>query len=72
MATLSAWGRIVKKAFKSNQRIKGGRPRTVIKTTTGTPNAEVTGVVGLLCWNSFDLDAYICTATPTTWVKLNA
>lgn len=72
MANLSAWGRIVDKCFKYNQRVKTGRPRCIIKSTTGTPNGSVTGVVGLLCWNTFDSDGYICTAAPTTWVKINA
>lgn len=68
---MSAWGNIVKKAFPGNPKIKIGHPDIYIKTTTGAPTAS-TGKVGTLCWNSFDLEAYITTDGAGTWVKINA
>ncbi len=67
---VSAWGQIVKKAFSGNQRIKGGKPRVIVKDTTGAP--AVAAKVGTLCWNAYDDDAYICTVAAGTWVKINA
>ena len=64
------FGSIVKKAFMGNQRIKTGRPRCIVKTTTGAPSSAAK--VGTLLWNSFDLDAYICTVAAGTWVKINS
>lgn len=64
------WQTICKKAFKHNQGIMRGVPNIIVKTTTGAPSTA--NKVGTLCWNSYDLDAYICTVAAGTWVKINA
>ena len=46
------------------------RRNVMLKTTTGAPSDAAP--VGTLLWNSYDLDAYICTVASGTWVKLNA
>ena len=66
----TAWQAILKKAFKGNQRIKGGKPRIIVKGNTGAP--VVAAKVGTLCWNVYDGNAYICTVASGTWVKINA
>lgn len=68
----SAWWSIVNKAFPQNQRISSGRPEIIIKSDTGAPAAALGVKVGLLCWNSLDKDAYVCTVKSTTWLKINA
>jgi len=68
----SAWGAIVNKCFPQNQRISTGRPEVIIKKDTGAPANSLGVKVGLLCWNSLDKDAYVCTVKSTTWVKINA
>ncbi len=67
---MTPWGAIVQKAFKGNQRIRTGRPRIIVKATTGAPSSAAE--VGTLCWNAFDGNAYICTVAAGTWVKINA
>jgi len=61
---------IVKKAFTGNQRIKTGRPRCVVKTTTGAPSSAAKE--GTLLLNSFALVTSICTVAAGTWVKINS
>jgi len=68
--SLSIWGKIVEKAFPGNARIQAGRPKCIIKTTTGAPASAAP--VGTLLWNSYDLNAYICTVAAGTWAKINA
>jgi len=65
-----AWGKIIEKAFKSNQRIKSGRPRVIVYSAT--PNAAISAPIGTLCWDVTNLNAYINTDASTTWVKINA
>ena len=68
----TAWAALVNKCFPGNKRIKAGKPRIIIKNVTGAPAAALGTQVGLLCWNSYDAEGYICTVVATTWVKLNA
>lgn len=63
-----AWEQIVKKAFSGNQKVKIGKPDTVI--SAGVPN--VAAKVGTLCWDKTNSDSYICTVAAGTWVKINA
>ncbi len=59
---------IIKKAFDGNRDIFRGA-----YVTTASPNGTVTsGVIGTLCWDETNGDAYINTDTSTTWVKINA
>lgn len=66
----TAWSAIINKAFTYNKKIKSGRPKVLVYSAT--PNAAVTASVGTLCWDVGGEDAYICTAAPSTWVKINA
>ena len=59
---------IINKAFIGRKNVFSN---ILEKTTTGAPSGY-TAPVGTLCWNSYDLDAYICTVASTTWVKINA
>ena len=67
---VGGWEAIVAKAFSGNQRIRGGKPRVIVKSVTGAP--DMAAKVGTLCWNSYDTNAYICTVAAGTWVKINA
>ncbi len=59
---------IIKKAFDGNADIFRG-----VYVTTASPNGTITsGVIGTLCWDETNGDAYINTDTSTTWVKINA
>lgn len=59
---------IIKKAFEGNSDIFRH-----VMVTTASPNATVTsGIIGTLCWDETNGDAYINTDTSTTWVKINA
>lgn len=69
---LHPWRTVVKKAFVENGGILHGNPNVIVSAGTGSPNGIISGVVGLLCYNVTDGDAYICTAAPSTWVKINA
>jgi hypothetical protein len=67
---MSALRKINKKAFPSGVNRLVGRDVVIY---TATPNAAVTGRrVGQLCWDKTNSNAYICTALPSTWVKINA
>ena len=66
---MSALLQVNKKAFSNGRnRIVGRDIR--IKTTTGAPSAAAK--VGTIVWNSYDLNAYICTVAAGTYVKINA
>ena len=67
-ATGNAWKEIVNKAFSGNEKIKIGKPNCVV--SAGVPDEA--SVVGTLCWDSTNRDAYICTVAAGTWVKINA
>ena len=59
---------IIKKAFDGNSDIFRGA-----YVTTANPHGTVTsGIIGTLCWDETNGDAYINTDTSTTWVKINA
>jgi len=59
---------IIKKAFDGNSNVFD---RVIV--TTANPDSTVTsGVIGTLCWDETNSDAYINTDTSTTWVKINA
>lgn len=64
----AAWKKVVDKAFKANQKVKTGNPNVVL--CAGVP--DFAALVGTLCWDSTNLDAYICTVAAGTWVKINA
>lgn len=60
---------IENKAFAGRRGVLGAVP-IIKKTTTGAPSSAA--LVGTLCWNTYDSDAYICTVAAGTWVKINA
>lgn len=64
----SPWEAIINKAFYGNRKIKKGKPTVVV--AAGVPN--VAALVGTLCWDETNSDAYICTVASGTWVKINA
>lgn len=64
----TAWDKIIDKAFPGNQRIKAGKPRVVVNEGAPTFPAKV----GTLCWDVTNGNAYICTVSTGTWVKINA
>jgi len=64
----SAWKKVVDKAFYGNAGIKIGRPDVRVSTAAPSGAAKV----GTLWWDSTNSDAYICTVSSGTWVKINA
>jgi len=66
---MSEWSQIVDKAFQHNKGILHGNPKTI--TNAGDP-ASTASKVGMLCYDTTNDDAYICTVATGTWVKINA
>ncbi len=66
---MSVKGKIIDVAFGGRKNIWSN---LIVKVLTGAPGAALGTRVGLLCYNSFDDDCYICTVKATTWVKINA
>lgn len=61
------WGAIVNKAFPGNKKIKGGRPKIIVSAAA----PDCAALVGTLCWDKTNTNAYICTVATGTWVKIN-
>ena len=66
---MSVKGQIINKAFGGRRNIWSN---LIVKTTTGAPSGALGTQVGILCYNSYDDDCYICTVLSTTWVKINS